>query len=405
VTALLLLAVLVTFTAQQVLVPVLAPLTRRLGLTEVQLGLVITTAALVLAVSSPLWGRAVDRRGPRQVLLIGLSLATVGLVGFAVLTQTALGSPDTAATGSASTIWLLMLLTRGVLFGVGIAAVPVAALAAVSAATDSDDRTRAVSLLGAAQALSLVLGPAIGGLLSLIGLLGPVWVAPGLTLIALLVVVVLRPDDRGAEAGHAGDAASAAVRPWDRQLWPIFAAGFGLFLSLGMVQIVLGFLVQDRLSLSDEATAQAVGLALVVTGLALVAVQGVLVPRLRWSPARLVRAGAAVTALALLALAAAGNLALITGARVLMAVGLGLAIPGYTAAPTLLVGPQHQGRVAGWISATNGSTFVVGPTLGTWLYSVAPATPALVGAALAGTVALLATAGFADRTASAGETP
>lgn len=62
-----------------------------------------------------------------------------------------------------------MLVTRSVLFGVGVGALPVAALAAASATTTSEaDRTRAVGLVGAAQGLSLVLGPAAGGALAVV---------------------------------------------------------------------------------------------------------------------------------------------------------------------------------------------------------------------------------------------
>lgn len=49
----LLATVLAAFSAQQIIVPVPAPLSRRLLLTEVQLSLVITTGAASLAVTSP----------------------------------------------------------------------------------------------------------------------------------------------------------------------------------------------------------------------------------------------------------------------------------------------------------------------------------------------------------------
>jgi hypothetical protein len=65
-----------------------------------------------------------------------------------------------------------------------------------------------------------------------------------------------------------------------------------------------------------------------------------------------------------------------------------MAIPGYTAGPTLALGPSEQGAVAGLINATNGSTFIAGPLVGTALYAFGPALPI----ALSGLLCLAAAA-------------
>lgn len=150
-------AVLAAFTAQQLIHPVLAPLSRVLGLSEFQLGLVITVAAVVYTVASLFWGRVCDRWGRRRVLLSGLGIATVGLAGFAVVIAWA-----TSSAVAQPVVLAAMIATRSVLFGFGVGAVPVAALAFVGTTTAGEaDRTRAVSLVGAAQALALVVGPGV----------------------------------------------------------------------------------------------------------------------------------------------------------------------------------------------------------------------------------------------------
>jgi len=62
----LLLAVLVSLSAHQVLLPALAPFARETGLGETRLGAVIGAAAALLVVASPLWARrcAVLARAP-----------------------------------------------------------------------------------------------------------------------------------------------------------------------------------------------------------------------------------------------------------------------------------------------------------------------------------------------------
>nr|WP_232666791.1 MFS transporter [Pseudonocardia sp. TRM90224] len=373
----LLVAVLSTFTAQQVLTPVLAPLAREIGLTEVALGSVVTVAAVVFAGTALLWGKAVDRFGRRPVLLLGMALALIGLSGFAVVSQlTIVEALDTTSA------YVLILATRSILFGAGLGAVPVAAIALIAASTEGDaDRTRGIGQIGAAQGLALVLGPALGGLLSVAGLLGPIWLAPALLLVMLVVVAVLLPREP-ARAAAPDTERPPALRPWDGRLWPVLAAGFLLYLALALLQIVLGFLLQDRLELDSASTVAATGTVFVVCGVVLILVQGVVVPRLRWPAARLLRVGAPIALAGTLALLPANALWAVVAAMGLLAVGLGLAMPGFATAPTLLVGPEEQGGVAGLVQAVTGLTFVIGPIAGTGLYELLHQAP-VVAAAIA----------------------
>ncbi|MFI7638959.1 MFS transporter [Nonomuraea sp. NPDC049400] len=366
----LLVAVVVLFSAQQLLTPVLAPLSREFRLTETQLGVVITTAAAALTIASPLWGGALRVIGLRAVLLAGLGLATTGLAGFAAVAAVGL-----EGEASPATTFTLMLVTRSLIFGAGIAALPVAALAVAGTATTSEaDRTRATGLVGAAQGVSLVLGPAGGGALAVASLLLPLYLAPAIAALLLLwALVTVRP----APAERAERPRGGSLRPWDARLWPLFATGFFLYLSLGLVQVIVGFLVADRLHLDSQATAGAVGIALFTAGLVLVGVQGVVVPALGWPALRLLRTGTPIAGAAFVLLTFAQNLLLIAVAFAVLALGLGLAIPGFTAAPTLLVGPERQGAISGLVNATVGATFIVGPLLGTALYEIKPEIPIL----------------------------
>jgi MFS family permease len=310
-------------------------------------------------------------------------LGPAGMAGFAVVAQLAVQrviGPETP--------FVLMLATRSVLFGAGIGAVPVAAIAFVAATTDGVARTSGIGRIGAVQGLSLVLGPAIGGLLAAAGLLGAVWVAPAVLAAMLVAVAVLLPrPPRRAVATDPGPR-PPALRPWDARLWPVLAVGFCLYLALALLQIVVGFLVQDRLQIDAATTVAATGAVFVACGIVLILVQGVLVPRLRWPATRLLRTGAPIAVLATLALLPATALWSIVGAMALLAVGLGLALPGFTTAPTLLVGPDEQGGVAGLVQTVTGTTFVIGPLAGTALYGIAPEVP--IAAAVAS--CLLATA-------------
>jgi MFS family permease len=369
-------AVLAVFTGQQLLNPVLAPLSRELGLGEVELGLVITVAAVGFTLSSLFWGRVCDRWGHRRVLLTGLGLGTAGLAMFAAVSAWALGGERPEPL-----VLVAMIVTRSVFFGFGAGAVPVAALAYVGATTEGEaERTRAVSLVGAASALAMVLGPGLGGLLAVGTLLAPLYVAPvvlGLVTAALAVALPPAPPRAVGESD-----AGRTLSPFDPRLRRFLAVGFLLFLSLGVIQVVLGFLFQDRLGLDARGTAGAAGAAGFAVGLVLVSAQAGLVPRLGWGPVRLLRVGTPIAVAGFAVLAVAPEFWSMTAGLMVVALGLGLAMPGYTVGPTLAVGPAEQGRVAGLVNATNGSTFIAGPLLGTTLYALDSAVPVVLSCVL-----------------------
>lgn len=63
----------------------------------------------------------------------------------------------------------------------------------------------------------------------------------------------------------------------------------------------------------------------------------------------------------------------------ILGLGLGMAIPGYTSGPTLEMAPEEQGAMGGLISATNGLTYVIAPTLASISYGVNPLVPVVIG--------------------------
>ena len=74
-------------------------------------------------------------------------------------------------------------------------------------------------------------------------------------------------------------------------MWPFLTIGFGMYLAMTIVLMTIGFLLQDRLRLTSQETGQTTGLVLLAGAGMIAAVQAVAVPRLGWTPARLIRAG------------------------------------------------------------------------------------------------------------------
>lgn len=371
---LLFLAVFGATMGQTILFPILPPLSREVGISEFQLGVLISVAAATVVLMSPPWGRASDAWNRKPVLLAGMMGSILSLYAFAAVSQFGL-----AGALSAPVVFALMLATRGVMFGASLAAVPVSAQAYVADITAGDkERTKGIATIGAGQGLALVVGPALGGLLAGIGLLAPLYFAPSLVLVVAVLAWRLLPKPlRQTERRR-----PPRVSPLDARVWPFLLTGFGLFLSLSVVQVTIGFLYQDRLALSTQQTAQTTGLGLFAAGVGFLVAQAVLVPRLGWPPLRLMRAGIPVAFAGFLILIFADSFALLTLGLATLGLGLGLGVPGYTAAPTLLVESDEQGGVAGLIGANNALTFVFGPLVGTALYGLGPVYPYALSAVL-----------------------
>ena len=150
-----------------------------------------------------------------------------------------------------------------------------------------------------------------------------------------------------------------------------------MMLALSVVQFTLGYLVQDRFGLDAGDTARLVGLAVMVSGAALLFAQTVLIQKLRLTPPWLMRLGMPLMLCSLLVLVGAADFAQITLSMVLLGLGIGMADPGFRSAVTFAVEPHEQGAAAGLASAIPGYGFIFGPALGTAMYGLNPLSPYL----------------------------
>lgn len=358
---LVLLAAFIAFLAQTTLNPVIAPLSREVHLHEWQIGLTISTAAVMVVLTSQIWGRRAQALGAKRVLIAAFAIALVTTVIFALVSW--LGMRGTL-TGTV--LFIAFVLLRGVLFGAAIAAVqPTAQAFIASVTTDDASRVKGMAGVGAVQGLAQIAGAVVGGALAVFGLLVPIVAVPVLLLAGLALVAVAIPRQQPS----ALIATPAKVRPSDPRVWPFLLAGFGLFTSMGFMQVVAGFIVQDRLGTDAETTAAITGGAMLSAGVGMILAQGLIVPRSGWGPTTLLRVGAAVALAGFALLTPDLGIVALFASVVLIGVGIGTAMPGFTAGPTLLVSPEEQGGLAGVIAATMGLTYVVAPTAGTVLYS------------------------------------
>ena len=276
-------AVFLVYLGQMTLNPIIAPLSREVGLAEWQVGATISAAAVMIVITSQFWGRRSQSWGRKPVLVAAFALATTTMTLFCLLAW--LGTRGIVV---GVVLFVLFVVLRGIAFGAAIAAVPTTAQAYIAdVTTDEATRVKGMAGIGAVQGVAMVAGSVVGGFLSAFDLLAPlvavpVLLAAGLTLVALR----LRREPR-----HELVERPKRISPRDPRVWPFLLAGFGMFTALGFIQVIIGFIIQDRLRLDAEATGLATGGALLAAGVGIIVAQAVIVPRSGWPPSTLLRAG------------------------------------------------------------------------------------------------------------------
>ena len=377
----LLTACLFVYVAQNMLNASIAPLARALGLAEWVVGLAVSAAALSVTLLSQFWGRRSVAWGRRRVLLASLSLALVAGILFSL--AVALRSAGLLGAGTAAAV---IVLARGPFFGAAVSAIPPTGQALVAEITpDEAGRVAGMSAFSGAIQLSIVVGSVLSSLLGSWSILAPVWATPVFVLIALAVAATFLPRDEvrtGDDDEHspASSARSHAALPprlsWaDGRVLPWIGSAFGMFFAAGVVQIVIGFVVQDRLGITPEEAVPFTAVMLLANAAGAMLPQLVVVPRLGWRPRRLVRTGVSTALVCLAVLALAPTLWLMVAATFCVGLAHGLVGPGYSAGGSLAVSAREQGAVAGVLNASAALTWIFAPVTATALYGWHPAAP------------------------------
>lgn len=157
------------------IIPLLYPYASRFGINPFLLSLLFASFSTAQLLATPIIGRLSDKYGRKPLLLFCLAGTSVSLALFA----------------SAQSVPMLFIarILDGITGGNNSVA-----QASIADSTDGKDRAKAFGLLGAAFGVGLLLGPALGGVLSRISLTAPFWFASSLALIGTILGVFLLPE-------------------------------------------------------------------------------------------------------------------------------------------------------------------------------------------------------------------
>ncbi len=338
-------------------------------------GILGSLYSILQFIFAPIWGAISDRTGRRPILLL-----TVAGIALSYLLWI-----------FAASFWVLIL--SRILAGVMGGNLSVAT-AAVADVTSRENRTKGLAVVGIAFGLGFLVGPAIGGLSSLINLteLAPVltnyginpFSVPAMISFVLALVNLLWIHRRFKEtlSVSASAAAKKAVQPKAG-----LAERFGVFRLLRLpspelkrtnlvyllymiafsgMEFTLTFLAVERFAFSPAQN----GLMFVFIGFVLIVVQGGLVRRLSGpvGEKRLAVTGLACGIVALLLLGSANQLSLFFIGLAIMASSVALCSPTLSALVSLYSSEQTQGESLGVFRSAGALARAIGPLIAAFIF-------------------------------------
>lgn len=345
--AFILVTIFVDVLGYSMMVPLLPFFAQRLGGGAVLAGTLASLYAFLQLFSGPVLGSLSDRIGRKPILL-------------ACLFGTALAY---AMFGLAASLWMLFLaVTLDGLTGNNLTT----AHAYIADVTPPDQRSRGLSLAGAAFGLGVMAGPVLSGFLSGYGLSIPAFVAAGIAFVNTLYGLFFLPESLTRENRSAHPISFNAFV----QLKSLFDLPALRFLLAALFTLNLAFAgLQTNFPLFSNAhfgwTPRQNGFFFAFVGLVAVFVQGFLYLSLQ---PKLGERRMAVLGLVFLSLGMAG-IALTSIAWTLYpfvavaALGSGLSIPSLSGLISARAGESRQGQLMGGMQTLLGLTTIFGPTL------------------------------------------
>jgi MFS family permease len=328
--------ILIDFVGFSLLIPVLPLFADRLGATSFQVGWIVALYGFVQLLFLPFWGWVSDRVGRRPVILISL-LGTA--VSFAVL----------AAAQSIGVVYAARALTG--LFAASIGA----AQAVITDLTPPTERASGMGLIGVAFGASLVVGPAVGGVLAALHEQAPFYAIVGLAGVNFVLAWVTLPESRPPDLPRPPwrDLAKTLVPTPLRLLARVHDRRTALFLVLFFVFFAAFAVVEamGTLYLGKRFGADELDCALVFAwiGLFIAATQAGPLGRLAdtFGEVRLLVVGFALMAVGLAAVASVPSYGWFFAIGPVIAIGNGLGFPSFTSLFTKVCRAEEAGELLG----------------------------------------------------------
>ncbi len=353
---------------------IFAPLSRSIGLSTNQFGILIAISNVVLVFSSYFWGKKSQSIGRKPVFVIGLFSYAIAYALFAFGIQIGLWGL-LASWQLFSLLFVIRLLYGGLIGGI-----QPAATAYMSDSTDASTRIKGMALIGMASGIGTMIGPIIGGTLVFIHPIFPMYFGAGIAVLGgiLAMIFLIEP------LKQAPVCEPVNLKFYDKRIMPYLIGWALVFLVFTSTQVIAAFFIEDQLGVSTQSEIiKATSISLLSMALTTTLMQAVVLQIINVSPRTLLRLCFFIFAAVLFVIPMVKSL----GYFYLSFAGIGIAFsmvtPGLNSAATLSVETHEQGEVAGLLAAAPVVGMIFGPTIGALLYTADPGYPFLFGSLIA----------------------
>jgi len=341
-----------------IIMPLLPYYAEAFGAGPIMIGLITAAYSFFQILSAPILGELSDKYGRRPVLMFSIFGTAVSflLLGFA----------------HSIPILFLSRIIDGITGG-NIST----AQAYIADITTEKDRTRGMGFMMAAFSLGLVLGPALGGLLSVYGYSVPAFVAGGVAMIATICTFFFLPESYRAKSNI------ATIKQKRHQLFKLknfFDAithpNVGLLLRISFVTMLAFSLMQGTFALYTEhslnLSARTNGMIFAYLGLVGILVQVFLLKKILqfFSEPKILVLSTVLMAVGLGLISFSSNTIMLVVAITLLALASSISRPVIAGNVSKLVPADEQGNIAGMDQSVGGVARLFGPLIGTMFFSL-----------------------------------
>ena len=353
---------------------IFAPLSRSIGLSTNQFGILIAISNVVLVFSSYFWGKKSQSIGRKPVFVIGLFSYAIAYALFAFGIQIGLWGL-LASWQLFSLLFVIRLLYGGLIGGI-----QPAATAYMTDSTDANTRIKGMALIGMASGIGTMIGPIIGGALVFIHPIFPMYFGAGIAVLGgiLAMIFLIEP------LKQAPVSEPVNLKFYDKRIMPYLIGWALVFLVFTSTQVIAAFFIEDQLGVSTQSEIiKATSISLLSMALTTTLMQAVVLQIIDVSPRTLLRLCFFIFGVVLFVIPMVESL----GYFYLSFAGIGIAFsmvtPGLNSAATLSVETHEQGEVAGLLAAAPVVGMIFGPAIGALLYTADPGYPFLFGSLIA----------------------
>jgi MFS family permease len=351
---------------------IFAPLSRSIGLSTNQFGILIAISNVTLVFSSFYWGKKSQSMGRKPVFIIGLFSYALAYALFAFGIQ--LGLWGLFATWQLFSILFVIRLIYGGLIG----GIQPAAVAYISDSTEGEHRTQGMALIGMSSGIGTMIGPAVGGGLAFVHPLFPLYFGAALAIIGGLLAMkfLIEPNQRL----QTRPVQNHNLKFYDKRIMPYLIGWAVAFLVFTGTQVIAAFFIEDRLGVTGyNEIIKATSIALLSMALATTLMQAVVLQIINIPARILLRLCFLIFGFVLFSIPHIETLNYYYLSFAGIGVAFSMITPGLNSAATLSVEEHEQGEVAGLLSAAPVVGMIFGPVIGALLYNINPNYPFFFG--------------------------